>query len=140
MSAGIEPVEIIDPWLWKTLSTDPTIVSLVAQRISNGAALGPSQTPFITWEMNSSIDRTNSSGQTIFSNSLFVVKAVGQGGSYRPVLPIAKRINELLAGKDVTTENGTLQCRRDRVIRYVELDDNVQYRHLGGIYRIYAHS
>ncbi len=140
MSAGIEPVEIIDPWLWKTLSTDPVIVSLVAQRISNGAALGPSQTPFITWEMNSSVDRTNASGQTIFSNSLFVVKAVGQGGSYRPVLPIAKRINELLADKNVTTENGTLQCRRDRVIRYVELDDNVQYRHLGGIYRIYAHS
>ncbi len=140
MSTGVEPVEIIDPWLWKTLSTDPTIVSLVAQRISNGAALGSSQTPFITWEMNSSVDRTNASGQTILSNSLFVVKAVGQGGSYLPVLPIAKRINELLADKDVTTENGTLQCRRDRVIRYVELDDNVQYRHLGGIYRIYAHS
>lgn len=140
MSSGIEPVEIIDPWLYSTLKNDTQIAAAVGTRISNGGALGATATPFITWDMNSSIDKTSADGTTIWNESLFEVKVVGQGGSFSPIAPIASRINDLLQGVNATTAKGVIACRRDRVIRYVEVDDNVQYRHLGAIWRIIAHS
>lgn len=140
MSSGIEPVSIIDPWLYSTLKNDPQIAAAVGTRITNGGALGPQATPFITWDMNSSIDKTTHNGLTLWNESLFEVKVIGQGGSFSPIAPIAARINLLLQGADVTTANGVISCRRDRIVRYVELDDNVQYRHLGAIWRIIAHS
>lgn len=141
-SNGLEPVEIIDPWLYTTFSGDAEITSYVGTRITNGAALGPTATPFITWEMNSSRDIQKADGDTLWNESLFLVKVIGQGGSYEPITPIAKRMNALL---DMVTNapgpaGGFLTIRRDRLIRYVELDDNIQYRHLGAIWRITAHA
>jgi hypothetical protein len=142
MSSGIEPVDIVDPWLYSTLANDPQITAAVAKRISNGGALGPTATPFITWDMNSSRDILAHDGSVIFNESLFEIKVVGQGGSFAPVAPIGKRMDFLLgAATNVEVPGkGWVSSRRDRVIRYVELDDNVQYRHLGAIYRITAHA
>ena len=141
-SNGLEPVEIIDPWLYATFSGDAEIVSHVKTRITDGAALGPTATPFITWTMNSSRDIQKSNGDTLWNESLYLIKVVGQGASYKPLVPIAKRMNTLL---DMRTNvpgpnGGVLTIRRDRLVRYPELDDNIQYRHLGAIWRITAHS
>ncbi len=141
MSKGIEPVDIVDPWLFATLKGDATINAAVGGRITNGGALGPEATPFITWYMNASRDIQTAQGHSLWNESLFEVKVVGQGGSFAPIASIAARMNDLLvATTNVQTTRGVITCRRDRVIRYVELDDNVQYRHLGAIYRITAHS
>lgn len=143
MTKGTEPTDIIDPWLYATLSGDLEIKNAVGNRISNGGALGPQAVPYITWDMNSSRDvAAVTGGFALWNESLFEVKAIGQGGSFASVAPIANRIQALLgAATNVLVPNrGFVTCRRDRVIRYVEIDDNVQYRHLGAIYRITAHS
>lgn len=142
MSTGIEPSEIVDPWLYSTFSGDLELTNIVGKRITNGGALGPQATPWLTWDMNSSRDITTANGgHTLWNESLFEIKIVGQGGSYSVVLPAAKRVHALIGkATNLQTPNGVITCRRDRVIRYVELDDNVQFRHLGGIYRVTAHS
>lgn len=141
-SNGLEPVEIIDPWLYTTLANDPEIRSQVAGRIAADGAFGPTGTPFITWTMNSSRDIQQAQGSTLWNESLYLVKVVGQGGSYVPITPIAKRINTPL---DMVTNapgpnGGFITIRRDRLVRMPEVDDNVQYRHLGAIWRITAHA
>lgn len=141
MSAGLEPVDIVDPWLYATLKGDSEINTAVGGRITNGGALGPNAVPFITWDMNSSRDIQTAQGHPLWNESLFEVKVVGQGGSFSPIAKIAARMNDLLVSTtNIETSKGVVTCRRDRIIRYVELDDNVQYRHLGAIYRITAHS
>ncbi len=142
MSSGIEPVELVDPWLYATFSGDPTLTAIVGNRITNGAALGALATPLLTWDMNSSRDITTAEGAVLWNESLFEIKAVGHGGSFAVPTRVARRVQELIgmATNVKTAQGGVITCRRERVIRYPELDDNVQYRHVGGIYRITAHT
>lgn len=143
MSAnGLEPVEIVDPWLYQTFSADPTITSLVADRIASEGTFGPTGTPFITWTMNGSRNITDSRGRGLWNESLYAIKVVGQGGSFNPIKPIAKRISELIDMVDNAPApgGGFVTVRHDRTIRYPEVDDNVSYRHLGAIWRITAHA
>lgn len=139
MSSGIEPVNIIDPWLYATFSGDTALVAQVGQSIYNGAAPGPQNLPALTWNMNSARDITNHQGLTLWAECLFEIKVIGRG-SFEGIAPAANRMHALIQGANVTTADGALSCRRDRIIRYDESDDNVLYRHLGGIYRIIAHS
>lgn len=140
MSAGIEVVDIVDPWIFSTLKNDAAITAQVGSRISNGAALGPTATPYITFDMTSARDVTTHDGVIVHVDCIYQIKVIGQGGSYSPILTAAKRMHELLHVGSVTTPKGALSCLRERTVRYVELDDNVQYRHLGGYYRIRVHS
>jgi hypothetical protein len=140
MSSGIEVVDVVDPWIFTTLKNDSVINAAVGGRISNGAALGPQATPYITFDMTSARDITTHNGVIVHVDCIYQVKVIGQGGSYGPIAPTARRMHELLHIGSVTTPKGSLSCLRERTVRYVELDDNVQYRHLGGYYRILVHS
>lgn len=142
MSSGIEPVELVDPWLFAKLSASAALAAIVGNRITNGAALGNLATPFVTWDMNSSRDITTAQGDILWNESLFEVKVIGHGGSFSVPGRAMSIIHGLIHGvkNEATAKGGTITCHRDRVIRYPELDDNVQYRHVGGIYRIQAHA
>ena len=140
MSDGIEVVEIVDPWVYGVLRGDSQVNAAVGGRISNGAALGPQATPYITFDMTSARDVTTHNGAIVHVDCVYQVKVIGQGGSYVPITPVAKRMHALLHVGSVTVPKGALSCTRERILRYTELDDSVQYRHLGGFYRIRVHS
>jgi hypothetical protein len=68
------------------------------------------------------------------------VKAVAQTATWNDVESIAERIDTLLQQPHtvITRARGSLTCIRESIISYPEVNDGVQYRHLGAIWRIRA--
>lgn len=131
---------VIEPWLYSLLSTDTTLLALVADRVSgtlSGELLG---TPYVTFMLQDHTDIQGVGGEEIMGDCLYMVKAVDRAGGWDTVEPIAKRIHALLhrPHTNVTLSNGSLTTIRERIIQYPEVQEGVQYRHLGGIYRIQA--
>jgi hypothetical protein len=145
MSAGIvEPIELIEPWIYGRLLADDALLALIGgiDHVSGTLSSTELVPPYVTFLMNSTADViAGAGGDRISTENLYVIKSVVASGSWDDVTPIAKRIDALfhLPYATVTYEAlGVVTSIRERVISYPEVDDGVQYRHLGGIYRIRA--
>jgi hypothetical protein len=140
---SVETVDLIEPWIWSTLSTDSALLGLVPIDSISGTLSATELTPpYVTFSMNSIFDViTGAGGDRIGVEALYLVKAVSADGSWDVIAPIARRLNVLLNKPyEVVTlpDGGSLSCLRDRIIQYPEVNEGVQYRHLGGLYRIRA--
>lgn len=140
--SGIETVDIIETWLYGVLSGDSTLSGLVGGRISNTLSSTALTPPYVTFLMQSSRDVTGHSGDRISTDNLYIVKAVSQTASWAQGRALAARIDLLLhrPASVVTTGGGSLSCTREQIVQYPEVQDSIQYRHIGGIYRIRASS
>jgi hypothetical protein len=139
MTEAIETAGLVEPWIYTTLSTDPTLIGLVGTRIEN--ALGPLTAalilPKVHFQFISSRDVQSVSGDVIDTDSLYDVYAVGQGDSYASIKPIAERIHALLHRAQPTFPGGgSLTCARERILQQPDVVQGQTFRHLGGTYRI----
>jgi len=136
----IETVELIEPWLYATLHGDTALSTLVDGRVTS--TLNPLSegvtVPFVYFGFASHRDVTNNAGLTLDNEAFYNIKGVSVGNTYTgTALAIAKRINELVQGQNVTlTPFGSLTCARQQIIQYPEVIAGVEYRHLGGLYKI----
>lgn len=140
MSAGIEAVEIISPWLFSTLSGDSVLSGMVGGRIFEAPYPTESAMPFVVFDPSGHRDVIGVGGQRIDTTNTYVVKAISTGTGWGVVLPIAKRIDALLHNVTATTAHGAITCVRESSIVMPEAVQAIQYRHLGGLYRIRAAS
>lgn len=136
----IETVGIIETWLWDTLSADATLMGLVDNSLSGTLSSEALTVPYVTFLMQSSRDVVGNAGQRISTDNLYVVKGVTQSGSWDDGEAIAERIDALLHRPSavMTSGSGSLTCIREQIVQYPEVQDGIQYRHLGGIFRIRA--
>ncbi len=140
MSSGIETIEIISDWLFSTLSGDATLSAMVGGRVTEEPYPMEWQMPFVVFDLSGTRDVLGVGDVRIDTTSTYVVKAINKGTSWGSVLPIAKRIDALLHGKTATTARGNITCVRESVIAVPETVQAIQFRHLGGLYRIRAAS
>lgn len=136
----IETTGIVEPWLFATLTEDATLVALVGGRISGTLSATPLKPPYVTFLLQSSRDVKGVGGAQISTDNLYMVKGVAQTSSWNDLNPIAERINYLInrPGSTMTGAQGSLTCVREFILQEPEVEDGVQYRHLGGVYRIRA--
>jgi hypothetical protein len=136
----IETVEIAEEWLYATLSADGTLAGLVGDRITGTLSPELLVMPYVTFLMQSSRDVSAVGGIRISTDNLYLVKAVGQTSTWDDLKPIASRIDYLIhrPGSVMVEGTGSLTCTRERVHQMAEVDEGLQYRHLGGVYRIRA--
>jgi hypothetical protein len=136
----IETVGIIETWLWSTLSADSDLMTLVNDSLSGTLSSEQLSIPYVTFLMQSSRDVVGHNGDRISTDNLYVVKGVTEGGSWDLGQPIAERIDFLLHRPTAVMQSGggSLTCVREQIIEYPEVEEGLQYRHLGGIYRIRA--
>lgn len=138
----IETVDMVEPWIYDRLASDSQILALVGvDSISGTLSATPLTPPYVTFLMNSTVDViTAAGGDRISTENLYVIKAVAASGSWDDVRAAANRIDALfhLPNTVVTLGGGSLSSIRERVVSYPEIDEGVQYRHLGGIFRIRA--
>lgn len=136
----IETVEVIEAWLYATLSGDATLAGLVDDRISGTLSPVLLETPYVTFLCQSPRDIIGVGGTRISTDNLYMVKAVAQTSTWDTLLPIAKRIDTLIdmTGHAVSYGGGSLTCKREMIHELAEVSEGLQYRHLGGIYRIRA--
>ena len=141
MSGGvIETIQIIEPWIYETLSGDSQLAGMVEDRISGTLSPVLLGTPYVTFLLQSPLDIIGIGGTLISTDNLYIVKAVTQTSTWDDLLPIAQRIDLLLhrPGQIMTEEFGSLTCIRERRFQQAEEAGDLQYRHLGSIFRIRA--
>ena len=129
----------IEQWLYEVLSGDSALAAAVGGRIYAYLAPPEAGTPFVVFAYQSGADTVAIGMSRVLTAALYQVKVVGTGWSSAPLQPIADRIDAVLQAASGSVVDGQiLGCTREQPISYVEATDGVVYRHLGGLYRIYA--
>lgn len=146
MSAvGLE-LEVADRWLFDVLTADPDLAALITDpgddgpRVFSEVAPASAAYPFVVFAHQASTDVAGVGPYRIGTEATYVVKAVGEGQSYAPLRPVAARIDALLQGAGGAVIDGEVwAAQRTAPVRYPEITPNGdQYRHLGGLYRLWA--
>jgi hypothetical protein len=129
---------IVYHWIYSVLSGDTTITNVVGTRIYDSVSPNVIY-PYIIYNWQGGTDVTEISAIRIMMNGLFQVKVVDKNTSFNTISPVATRIDQLLHRASTTTVNGIILCsKREFPLSLVEINNDIQYRHLGGIYRIYS--
>lgn len=124
-----------DEWLYNRLHGDSTLAGMAA--IVGYLAKDGTPFPRVTFNFQGGADASAIGAIRIMLSGLWQVKATVQSTSYAPAKPIADRIDALLHGAEGSVGDGLiLGCVREQPIAYVETDSGLQYRHIGGLYRI----
>jgi hypothetical protein len=132
----------IDTWLRARLAADSALTAVVGTRLYGELAPQATATPFVVWQLVDVDDVVGATAATrIMVTSTWAVKAVADAATFAgPLATAADRIDAVLhaavggAAGDATVWTAV----RERPLRLVEVDDGVTWRHLGGIYRIWA--
>lgn len=134
----IEPLRV-NQWIYETLSGDATIASLVGTRIYEGLAPQGAALPFVVFQFMAGADVVAVGAVRVMNSGLYQVKAICQGESYSPAAAIADRIDTLLQGANGSVSDGVIYgCTREQPLTLIEQEHGIQYRHVGGLYRVYA--
>ena len=141
MSEILESTDIIDPWLYSTFSGDSTLAAVIGTRIINTLSAQKFATPYVAWDVASTRSIRGVGGTLLDTDSLVNIKAVTNESGFGQAAAIAARIRALIDKVAVTITlpfPASLTCYWDTEIRYAEPVEGVEYRHLGGAYRIRA--
>lgn len=131
-----------DQWLFGALSGDASLSALVGGRVYGHVAPQGAQMPFVLFQQQAAGADVRGVGPArIMANLLYVVRIVAESSSFGgSVQTAAGRIDAVLQAASGTVLAGTvLACVRERPFAMTETDeDGRQYRHLGGIYRMFV--
>jgi hypothetical protein len=140
VTSGVEAADLIEPWIYSTLSGDPQLTAAVDGRIYG--ALTP-ETPvgvYVTIALMSVRDVRGVGLNRVQVDAIYLVKAVAPTTTQDDVLPAARRITALLDGVDTDTSSGHISCVRETTISYPEVSGGQPFLHLGGTFRIRANT
>jgi hypothetical protein len=98
--------------------------------------------PYVIFQLRTPFpDTTVVEGIRIFTRLDYLVKVVDRAQSYADIAPIYSQVDKLLHLATGTVADGVVYfTQRMQLFRFPEIDDAIQYRHLGGIYRLTVQS
>lgn len=137
MSAGsINESAYLDHWVIKTLQDDATLDTMVngvySERIPRGQAL-----PAIRVADMAPGDVNSQNGTRIMVRGFYLVAVVDDVDTWAPLAPIADQIDVVLhRAAGVLSPVRVLQVFREEPYKQHEEEGDVQFRHLGGMYRL----
>lgn len=127
----------VNEWLYTVLAADSDVTDLVGTRIYDGLAPRGATYPVIIFNFLTGSDVMAVGSIRVMNSGLYQVKAVAQATSYADVSPVADAIDSALHRASGSVGDGAiLACRREQPIVYIEQVNDLQYRHMGGLYRI----
>jgi hypothetical protein len=124
-------------WIYEKLANDATLAGLVDDRIYDGIAPEGAAFPYVIYNFQAGADTVVVGAARVLNSGLYLVKAVAETQSYSGPAEIADRIDDLLQAASGAADDGLiLGANREQPIMYVEAVDTIQFRHVGGLYRI----
>lgn len=127
----------VETWLYSVLSNDVTLSGLVGGRIYGYVAPEGATFPLVIYQFQGGRDVAGVGATRIMTSGVWVVKGVDCETSFTALKAIADRIDALLHKSSGSVADGqVLACVREEPFSLVEVIDSVQYRHLGGMYRV----
>jgi hypothetical protein len=121
-----------EAWLFQTLAAAIPTVTAYSAIAPEGVAH-----PFIVYSQQSPTDLMGVGPARIWASFLYLVKVSDQISSYMPLKATADAIDAALHGASGTVPDGAvLDCIRERAFSLTEVANGVEWRHLGGLYRL----
>jgi hypothetical protein len=135
----MDETSYVAEWLYETLSEDVTLSGLVTGGVHEDPAPQGSAFPFLVFSLISALDVQVHNAMRIMVDSLWLVKAVDQNGSFSRTRTIMNRVDEILHRASGNLGDAFIySCVREESIRMTEVDDGKPYRHLGAQYRVHV--
>ncbi len=130
---------VVDRWLYGKLFGDATLMALITGVYSYPAPVGK-PLPYVVFQEQAVRDVRGVGPARIGIDGTWLVRGVAETTSFGGTLEqIANRIDVLLQAASGSASGGVVwACARVRAFRMVESTANGQYRHMGGIYQIWA--
>ena len=132
----------VDTAIYSRLATDVagtatgTLGQLGATGVYRAVASQGSVEPYIVFNEQAGTDSYTFRARDTRS-LLYQVKAVGKGNSALVPAQMAERIDALLTDAPLTLSGWTnIRLRRESDVEYVQIENGMQYHHLGGLYRV----
>lgn len=130
---------VAEQWLQTVLSGDATLNTAVGGRIYGYVAPQDAAFPVVVYQQQAARDVQGVGPARIMATMLYIVKVTGQTGSFASIEAAANRIDAVLQAASGTNVRGrVVACVREAPFSLVENTPNGQYRHLGGMYRLWA--
>lgn len=141
---GLEGITV-SRWIHSTLTADPELQALlggaegIADRVSEGTYAGAATT-WVVFTVLEPQDVKVVGMVQVMAMVQFQVKAVCEGASYAPIIPIYQRAHALLEAKanQVVQDGLILTSHRVSGVQYPERANGIEYRHLGGLYETHT--
>ena len=129
-----------DTWLATVLTADAELNALVSGRIYGHVIASSAVYPLAMFSLQTARDIQGLGPARIMVDSLYIVRGIVEASTFGGTLKsIADRIDAILQAASGSNVNGSvLACVREQPFLYVEPYQGRQYRHLGGIYRIWS--
>lgn len=129
-----------DKWLYGKLTGDGTLIGLIGSRVYADIAKDGAAFPLVVMQQMSARPLMNVGAAVIWFDEVWLVKGIDKSKSYAALGTIMNRVRAVLhAASGTVASSGTVVgCVEEAVIRYSELLEGVQYRHLGMEFRVYT--
>lgn len=129
----------MEQWLYTTLAADTALTALVGTRIYSHVAPNEATFPLVVFGLQTAEDVMGVGPARIMAQAVYVVRVIGQTGSFGALKAAADRLDAVLHGASGSAGDGVvLACVRTQPFEMVETIAGVQYRHLGGLFRLWA--
>lgn len=126
---------VADRWLASVLAA--ATASVAPGGVHSDVAPPGTVGPWVTFGLQDARDVKVVNTARVLTDATYLVKAVGPGSSYAGLEEVADAIDTALSGAAAVVAQGAIiWCERERPVRYRESDNGIEYRHLGGLYRI----
>jgi len=132
-----------DRWIYGALAADTALVAVVGARIYVDLApqtTPPTATPYVVFQYQGGADLMVIGGARVWTNAVYLIRGIDETLTYDgDSKTIADRIDAALHRGSGTNASGVVYAAvRESPFRLTETADGKQFRHLGGLYRIYA--
>jgi hypothetical protein len=128
-----------DRWITARLRNDATLMGLVT-KVHQWPVPANAVLPYVLFQEQSAVDLEVLGGERVWVDGLWLVRAVAETRDWGGALEqAANRIDALLhKAAGPATGGNVWACRRVRPFRLTEDRESGQFRHLGGLYRLYV--
>lgn len=131
-------VAAAETWLYGVLSGDATLTSLGVTGVYAYQAPETARFPYVLFQHQGGADVRGVGPTRIMANMLYVVRGVTDG-PLSALVSINSRIDALLQAQSGSNVNGVvLACVREQPFVMNEPAEGRTFRHLGGVYRLWA--
>lgn len=130
-----------EQWLYATLTADATLTGLVGTRVYSEVAPPEATYPCVIFGLQYAADVATHSAERIMVNGLWLVRGVVQASSFGGNLQtIADRLDALLhRSAGGTADAATVFTSvREEPFKQATVNEGIQYRSLGGLFRLYT--
>ena len=131
---------VAESWLYTVLAADTALAAVVGTRIYGYLAPPTATMPYVVYQQQAGHDVRGTGPTRIMADMLYVVRGIAETNSFTGNLEtIANRIDAVLQAASGTNVRGVVvACVREQPFSLVESTSEGQFRHLGGIYRLWA--